>query len=133
MSESTVLFLLNSCPTVRDQVVETLACFDTEVRHFTDREQLLEILREVQPAVLVLQWTFNDLDAIDFLIRISENKSWGSMRVYFIHDREITESEQLHMATLGAERTFSRAGILDGTLAQEFVDAVATACDTSKG
>ena len=37
------------------------------------------------------------------------------------------------MATLGAERAFSRAGILDGAESQELVDAVAATGETSKG
>ena len=73
------------------------------------------------------------LDAIDFLIRISETTRWGSMHVFFIHDHELSESEHLHMATLGAERAFSRAGILDGAESEELVDAVAATYETPKG
>ena len=114
-------------------MTESLAPLDPEVRSFSDPEQLLETLRQVQPGVLVLEWTLDDLDVIDFLIRISENTSWGSMRVFFIHDRELSESEHLHMATLGAERAFSRVGILDGAESQELVEAVAATGETSKG
>ena len=90
MSDGAVVFLLNRCPTLRERVTESLAPLDPEVRSFSDPEQLLETLRQDPPGVLVLEWTLDDLDVIDFLIRISENTSWGSMHVFFIHGRKLS-------------------------------------------
>ena len=100
-------------------------------RGFDASNEALDNLKIHQPKVLVLEWSIADMSAVDFLIRISENKSWGEMRVIFVSEHEVSESEALHMATLGVEECYWRQDLSGGEL-RDFIEVVSASLEIPK-
>lgn len=75
-------------------------------RVFDRFEDSRAALKGSEPRVLIIEWNMRDMEAVDFLIRVSEDLSWGNMTIYFVCDHELTESEQFQMISLGTSQAF---------------------------
>lgn len=79
---------------------------EVQYRLFSDFAECREALQTSAPRVLIIEWNMRDMAAIDFLIRVSEDLSWGEMVVYFVCDHVLTDSEHCQMLSLGTDCAF---------------------------
>lgn len=98
------------------------------VSKHVDFSSALDSLRHVKPSVMIIEWNLHDLETVDFLVKVSEDLSWGEMSVFFICDHRLDESEVIMMQSLGSEFTFERSALEDPRDLVAVIETIVAAC-----
>jgi CheY-like chemotaxis protein len=75
---------------------------------FSNPVDALESLLNHNPSLIVLDYTMKEINAAQFMIKVSERLLHGQWQVYLVTSEDFSEGEKLSMLTLGITHIFKK-------------------------
>jgi CheY-like chemotaxis protein len=101
MKDSKLAFIIENSDVDRLLTEKYVKEYDFEIMSFSNPVDALSSLDIHKPSLIVLDYTMKEINAAEFMIKISERLLHGQWQVYLVTSEEFSEEEKTSMLTLG--------------------------------
>ena len=108
MPSQKLCFIVEDNQNDRETLEGYLKEFGLETMSFDNSEDALENLNNHTPSLIILDYEMNNINATDFMVKVSERLLHGQWQAHFISSHEFSAEEKVSLPTLGITHMFKK-------------------------